>query len=121
MDARGEPQQGLERGHRGASAVEPKGELVQVGLEVIVTDAVMGAGPSPPSAKSAVRTPCIATTSAEAAATPTRAQLRDGLGAPAQAAESHGEPRAGSPQGQGRGRRDVPGRSRGRLEGGPPT
>src|SRR5713101_7457717 len=34
-----------------------------------------------------------------AAATPTRAQLRDGLGAPAQAAESHGEPRAGSPQG----------------------
>src|SRR6266849_3577908 len=43
MDARGEPQQGLERGHRGAPAVEPKGELVQVGLEVIVTDAVMGA------------------------------------------------------------------------------
>src|SRR2546425_8590304 len=43
MDARGETQQGLERCHRGAPPVEAEGELVQVGLEVIVTDAVVGA------------------------------------------------------------------------------
>src|SRR5216684_3150 len=43
MDARGEAQQGLERCHRGAPSVEAEGELVQVGLEVIVTDTVVSA------------------------------------------------------------------------------
>jgi len=56
-----------------------------------------------------------------AAATPARAQLRDGLGAPPQATSGHGQPRARTAQGQGRGRRNLPGRSGGRLAGGPPT
>jgi hypothetical protein len=43
VDARGETEQGLERCHRGPPPVEAEGELVQVGLEVIVPDAVVGA------------------------------------------------------------------------------
>ena len=43
MGARGKAEKGLEGRHRGAPPVETKGELVQVGLEVIVTDAVVGA------------------------------------------------------------------------------
>ena len=43
MGARGKAEQGLEGRRRGAPPVETKGELVQVGLEVIVTDAVVGA------------------------------------------------------------------------------
>ena len=43
MGARGKAEQGLEGRQRGAPPVETKGELVQVGLEVIVTDAVGGA------------------------------------------------------------------------------
>src|SRR5262245_36677915 len=42
MDARGEAEQGLEGCHRGPAAVEAEGELVEVGLEVIVPDAVVG-------------------------------------------------------------------------------
>ena len=42
MDARGEAEQGLEGRHRGSAAVEAEGELVEVGLEVIVPDAVVG-------------------------------------------------------------------------------
>ena len=40
MGARGKAEQGLEGRHRGAPPVETNGELVQVGLEVIVPDAV---------------------------------------------------------------------------------
>src|SRR5260370_28866125 len=43
MNARGEAEQGLEGRHRGAPPVEAEGELVQVGLEVVVTDAMVGA------------------------------------------------------------------------------
>ena len=43
MGARGKTEKGLEGRHRGAPPVETKGELVQVGLEVIVSDAVVGA------------------------------------------------------------------------------
>jgi len=43
MNARGEAQQGLEGRHRCAAPVEAEGELVQVGLEVVVADAVVGA------------------------------------------------------------------------------
>jgi len=43
MDARGEAEQGLEGRHRGTPPVEAEGELVQVGLEVVVADAVVGA------------------------------------------------------------------------------
>jgi hypothetical protein len=42
MDAGGEAEEGLEGGHWGMSAVEAEGELVEVGLEVIVADAVVG-------------------------------------------------------------------------------
>ena len=42
MDARGEAEEGLEGRHRRAPAVEAEGELVEVGLEVIVADAVVG-------------------------------------------------------------------------------
>lgn len=38
-----ESKQGLERGHRGAAPVEADGELVEVDLEVVVTDARMRA------------------------------------------------------------------------------
>lgn len=43
MGARGKAEQGLKGRHRGTPPVETKSELVQVGLEVIVTDAVVGA------------------------------------------------------------------------------
>jgi hypothetical protein len=39
---RGEAQESLERGHRGPAPVEPERELIQVALEVVVADAVMG-------------------------------------------------------------------------------
>src|SRR6266852_2084660 len=55
------------------------------------------------------------------AATATRHQLRNGVGPAAQTETGDGEPRPGSVEGQGRGRRNLPGRSRGRPEGGPPT
>ncbi len=42
MDAGGEAEEGLEGGHWGTPAVEAEGELVEVGLEVIVSDAVVG-------------------------------------------------------------------------------
>ncbi len=42
MNARGEAEEGLEGRHRAAPPVEVEGELVQVGLEVIVADAVVG-------------------------------------------------------------------------------
>ena len=42
MDARGEAKQGLEGRHRDPATVEAEGELVEVGLEVIVPDAVVG-------------------------------------------------------------------------------
>ena len=41
MDARGEAQKGLEGRHRCAPPIEAEGELVQVGLEVVVADAVV--------------------------------------------------------------------------------
>ena len=43
MDARGEAEKSLEGRHRGTPPVEAEGELVQVGLEVVVADAVVGA------------------------------------------------------------------------------
>jgi hypothetical protein len=43
VDARGKAENGLEGRHGSAPPVETKGELVQIGLEVIVTDAVVGA------------------------------------------------------------------------------
>ena len=43
MDARGEAEKSLEGRHRGTPPVEAEGELVHVGLEVVVTDAVVGA------------------------------------------------------------------------------
>src|SRR5215472_4563101 len=39
----GETQERLERRHRGSPPVEPERELVEVALEVLVTDAMMGA------------------------------------------------------------------------------
>jgi hypothetical protein len=42
VDAGGETEQGLEGGHGGTSAVEAEGELVEVGLEVSVADAMVG-------------------------------------------------------------------------------
>ena len=42
MNARGKAEQGLEGGHRGPPPVEAEGELIQVGLEVIMPDAVVG-------------------------------------------------------------------------------
>ena len=44
MDTRGEAEEGLEGCHRGPAAVEAQGELVEVGLEVVVPDAVVGPG-----------------------------------------------------------------------------
>src|SRR3989442_7527565 len=44
VDAGGETEEGLEGGHRGPPAVEAEGELVEVHLEVVVADAVVGAG-----------------------------------------------------------------------------
>src|SRR6266851_1010389 len=46
-DARGESQQGLEGGHRDTPPVEAEGELIQVSLEVIVADTMVG--PTEPS------------------------------------------------------------------------
>src|SRR5713101_5081200 len=43
----GQPQQGLEGSHWGAAAIEAEGELIEVGLEVPVTDPVMS--PTEPS------------------------------------------------------------------------
>lgn len=43
MDARGKAEEGLEGGHRRSAAVEAEGELIKVGLEVVVPDAVVGA------------------------------------------------------------------------------
>ena len=43
MDTRGEAEEGLEGRHRGPAAGEAEGELVEVGLEVVVPDAVVGA------------------------------------------------------------------------------
>src|SRR3546814_7148557 len=43
MGAGGETQEGLEGRHRCAAPVEAEGELFEVGLEVIVHDAVVGA------------------------------------------------------------------------------
>src|SRR3546814_11200326 len=43
MGAGGETQEGLEGRHRCAAPVEAEGELFEVGLEVIVPDAVVGA------------------------------------------------------------------------------
>ena len=42
MDARGEAEQSREGRHGGPAAVEAEGELIEVGLEVIVPDAVVG-------------------------------------------------------------------------------
>src|SRR5262245_21163015 len=42
MHAGGEAEEGLEGRHRCPPTVETKGELVEVGLEVVVPDAVMG-------------------------------------------------------------------------------
>src|SRR3989442_13483816 len=42
MGAGGETEKSLEGRHRGAPPVEAEGELVQVGLEMVVTDAVVG-------------------------------------------------------------------------------
>jgi hypothetical protein len=38
-----EAEQGLEGGHRGAAAVVPEDELVEVGLQVLGRDAAVGA------------------------------------------------------------------------------
>ena len=43
MDARGEAEEGLEGRHRRSAAVEAEGELVELSLEVVVPDAVVGA------------------------------------------------------------------------------
>jgi len=43
VDAGGEAQEGLEGSHRSPPPIEAKRELVQVDLEVIVTDTVVGA------------------------------------------------------------------------------
>ena len=40
---RGQPQERLERRHRRAASVEPKRELIEVHLQVLVADAVMSA------------------------------------------------------------------------------
>ena len=42
MDAGGETEEGLEGGHGSPPAVEAGGELVEVGREAIVADAVVG-------------------------------------------------------------------------------
>ncbi len=43
MEAGGEAEEGLKGRHRGTPTVEAEGELVEVGLEVVVPDAVVGA------------------------------------------------------------------------------
>ncbi len=43
MNARGEAEEGLEGGHRSPPPVEAKGEFIEVGLEMIVPDPMVGA------------------------------------------------------------------------------